>query len=640
MRRYGLLIIMALLILSIPAAVHAQGDDTDMDTLVAAAIEFLGQQLATPLTGDDIARWSWEETYWPDVSLGCPVADQDYAQVLTNGFIITLEHAGSAYEIHLTSDGSALAYCGSMPLVTTTPLPDTGTPSPAAGDPEIILQTAIAYLNAQLDTAITREALSRWMWEDATWPDAGLGCPQPDTTYDAAEAVDGYTVTLEYVNRSFELHMTTDGSTIMPCDAPDLRPLVDGSLIGAIATPDPAATPSSLPTPVLPTDTTLIYTDPTGITRLTRLDNFPGMPITGTTTDIAPTPAPLPQYDHTYSAYRWSPDGQYAAFIDTVSPARLLLTDAAGNPPIILAEGVSPDYPPVWSPDGTTLAYLMPTSTFRGSNQVMQVYGLTVTTPFTLTGDPALLVTIEIATGCGGGTPDPAAQLYQRETGFMGSSKTLRWTANNQLLYTPSCLGVGLSAVNLLTGTITPLVDDLARLSFNADGTQAAGVIMSLDGRTPQGVAIQQLSGGRDAITLDIVPDQLYWDEAHNRLYISETVLSQTLTRQSTSDTVEVYTVRLWEYDLATGELLQRFEQEGRGIGQIAAAPGSDGLIFSFVESARDWLITVENGAGPAAQREAAPGIWLLYLTGDNRIVRIGPGSQPSFQPILPEAQG
>jgi len=96
--------------------------------------------------------------------------------------------------------------------------------------------------------------------------------------------------------------------------------------------------------------------------------------------------------------------------------------------------------------------------------------------------------------------------------------------------------------------------------------------------------------------------------------------------------------VRLWRVDLTSGETALLFEQEGRGIGTLTEALDGRGLIFSFVEDSRAWLQTVESNASADAQREAAPGVWLLLLTPEGAITRLGRGGQPALQPFLPEA--
>jgi hypothetical protein len=52
------------------------------------------------LSAADIAVIAIEETTWNDSSLGCPQPGQNYLQVITPGYTITLEAQGKRYEYH------------------------------------------------------------------------------------------------------------------------------------------------------------------------------------------------------------------------------------------------------------------------------------------------------------------------------------------------------------------------------------------------------------------------------------------------------------------------------------------------------------------------------------------------------------
>ncbi|GAB4439413.1 MAG: hypothetical protein Kow0031_21260 [Anaerolineae bacterium] len=65
---------------------------------VQAAINDLSQQQG--IAPNAIAVVSVEATDWPDASLGCPQEGFMYAQVITPGFLITLEAQGQTFEYH------------------------------------------------------------------------------------------------------------------------------------------------------------------------------------------------------------------------------------------------------------------------------------------------------------------------------------------------------------------------------------------------------------------------------------------------------------------------------------------------------------------------------------------------------------
>ena len=49
---------------------------------------------------------------WPDASLGCPKEGWAYAQVLTPGYRLIFERAGTSYAVHTNADGSHMVICG------------------------------------------------------------------------------------------------------------------------------------------------------------------------------------------------------------------------------------------------------------------------------------------------------------------------------------------------------------------------------------------------------------------------------------------------------------------------------------------------------------------------------------------------
>lgn len=644
-RKFLLALTLCVALLAPLSAAQAQGGD-DPNALLDTALAFLAEQLGVTLSRQDLSGWTWQEVLWPDTSLGCPQPDQVYSQVLTRGYDFRLTTGSNIYEIHLTPDGTTAVFCGvtaaaPAPTATALPsLPQAATPTagatPAAAiSGEELVNIGIAYLNSQLGATITRRDLSRWTWEATTWPDRSLGCPQPDVTYDSSAPVPGYILTIEYVDRIYELHLTADRRTIMPCgDDERLQPAIDidfASTLTALATPTPAA-----PEAIAGDRPILFYTGADGNVYRASWNAYPG---TNVTEDIAPTPAtpsPLPRFDHIYGYYRWSPDGQRVAFLDSAPPARLLVADAEGGQPVQLATDLALLYPPAWSPDGSALAYVRPTQTFRANSQVMEVYAVAVPGSDENTA-PRLLATFEQGVGCGGGSSDPADTVYSRETGYTGNALMLVWLPGDTLLLTPSCTGAGLARLDLSSGELTLIDPALSRVALSPDRSRAAGITVDANGnRTLTLVTLG--SGESQPVPVSGTPDQVLWSADGQHLYISTVEPLERVARSGGEESIGVYAVRLWRIDLSSGEATLLFEQEGRGIGTLTEALDGRGMIFSFVEDSRAWLQAVETNASADAQREAAPGAWLLLLTPDGAITRLGRGGQPALQPYLSEA--
>ncbi len=60
----------------------------------------------------DFKLHSSEGMGWSDASLGCPQEGMFYAQVLTSGYKLVFDLAGTSYAVHTNSDGSHMVVCG------------------------------------------------------------------------------------------------------------------------------------------------------------------------------------------------------------------------------------------------------------------------------------------------------------------------------------------------------------------------------------------------------------------------------------------------------------------------------------------------------------------------------------------------
>ena len=78
------------------------------ENLIDLAKNKLAQRLSIPV--GEIRLVEARPVMWPDSSLGCPQAGMEYAQVLTPGYLILLEHAGAIFEYH-ASRGNYVVTC-------------------------------------------------------------------------------------------------------------------------------------------------------------------------------------------------------------------------------------------------------------------------------------------------------------------------------------------------------------------------------------------------------------------------------------------------------------------------------------------------------------------------------------------------
>jgi diaminopimelate decarboxylase len=77
-----------------------------MQPLIDMSRADLAQRLGIPV--DEIQGGGGFPVEWPDASLGHPQPGQVYAQVITQGYEITLEAGGKTYTYHTSMDAVVL----------------------------------------------------------------------------------------------------------------------------------------------------------------------------------------------------------------------------------------------------------------------------------------------------------------------------------------------------------------------------------------------------------------------------------------------------------------------------------------------------------------------------------------------------
>ena len=73
---------------------------------VDAALQAAAARLGVPR--DQLRVVQVQEREWSDASLGCPQPGQLYAQVITPGYLVTIEGAGRRVEVHTDTRGRAV----------------------------------------------------------------------------------------------------------------------------------------------------------------------------------------------------------------------------------------------------------------------------------------------------------------------------------------------------------------------------------------------------------------------------------------------------------------------------------------------------------------------------------------------------
>lgn len=121
-------------------------------------------------------------------------------------------------------------------------------PAALAQEPPPAVLAALADLNARLGTTLTLDDLDFWTWEQRSFPDTGLGCPQPGKTY-APIATSAYVVRFTLGGERYEYRVSAhDVILCTPGSEPTATPAaVTPTLTPTAAAPTPQPTPTRAP---------------------------------------------------------------------------------------------------------------------------------------------------------------------------------------------------------------------------------------------------------------------------------------------------------------------------------------------------------------------------------------------------------
>lgn len=163
------------------------------DLIIDQVVADLAARLEVASSAVEIA--AVEEVVWSDAALGCPRPDKFYAQIETPGWRITLRAEGEEYSYHTDERGNFVLCQDGQPLEPV--IDEEGTMQ------NELVQHALADLAQRLD--IPDGEIELVSFEEVTWRDGSLGCPQPGRAYTQA-LVNGSRIILEADGQRWHYH--------------------------------------------------------------------------------------------------------------------------------------------------------------------------------------------------------------------------------------------------------------------------------------------------------------------------------------------------------------------------------------------------------------------------------------------------
>jgi hypothetical protein len=105
-------LLVATALYSSPARAFAQ-EDVAPDTVIQAALDAASAQLGVP--SDNLLVLMTAQRDWSDSSLGCPEPGRAYAQIITPGYVVTVDTDDLANEVEVHTDRGSRAVICSAP---------------------------------------------------------------------------------------------------------------------------------------------------------------------------------------------------------------------------------------------------------------------------------------------------------------------------------------------------------------------------------------------------------------------------------------------------------------------------------------------------------------------------------------------
>lgn len=168
-----------------------------------------------------------ERREWSDSSLGCPEQGRMYLPVVTPGYRIVLRADGQTYEFHTDAEGKTVVLCE--------PGPVSGLPRSPGGDADLVAEQVVRAFAGYL--GVDPETLKVVEVTFTEWPDASLGCPDPNKMY-AQVITLGYRIVVQDANgTTFELHTNLGGTHWVWCE--NGKPRAEGTEEAKMGTSSP-----------------------------------------------------------------------------------------------------------------------------------------------------------------------------------------------------------------------------------------------------------------------------------------------------------------------------------------------------------------------------------------------------------------
>ena len=205
-------------------------EDGRLQRMVAKAQQDLAERLQ--ISVDDLVLIEFRAVVWSDSSLGCPEPGEGYLPVLMDGYLIQFEAKGEVYQYHSGEDlepflcedpqepydDRLVERDAELSKPTEEVSLEKKDPILTPDDP--VSQRLVKYakedLSARLE--ISTESIELVLFEEVTWSDGSLGCPEPGMGY-IQVLIEGHRIILRVGDQVYHYH-SGEGDTPFLCEQP------------------------------------------------------------------------------------------------------------------------------------------------------------------------------------------------------------------------------------------------------------------------------------------------------------------------------------------------------------------------------------------------------------------------------------
>ncbi|MBE7514069.1 MAG: PD40 domain-containing protein [Anaerolineales bacterium] len=669
-------ILAATCLITFAAFSRAAAQDAPSQELLIKLIQYLSSQLGIPVTTID--SYTYEAADFSDTSLGCPLAGENYAQVIVPGWKVKLTIAAITYDMRTSRSGDRIVICaaisagatatptlsGEIVITATFPtsptIEDTFTPTLPPTPTMIPLalfratQYTIAYPNEWRVT--DRGGGEVYFGASPTPVCAGAGMfaaflgaageNTPSTLLDdytpavtRAEFTAGRTPVRRSGLSAFYIAPCADGTirqfrvTMFVAYGNAYRviqfapqtdyPLWTNAFAEMLNRFGPTTVAAGvIDAPRLPPATSplaLLAHIFGGNVYVGTLVDLPGKPISGGATTANP-----------YREVTVSPRGDALAYIDPNARTLILASPTFGAARVVAGElvtSVGYGYPPAWSPDGREIAFVV--------GNILQASSWTIRALNIETGTVREIGSAgAVKTSCSAPSPDPAARLMAAEAGYpiTGAARPLLAWAKTGYIYISGNCGRGVMSLPAAGGVPEQIAELVYLPALSPNGETLLGAVNS-----PAPALVAITVADKTVKTLLNVPEgktitALAWDTNPAYVYVAWSTLREELPANEPTEQargmayfgtwdfrVGLYDVQLFQLDLVKSAAKELYAGRGYGIGRIAPSPDGTGILFTLTESAAPLIDAFLNNVAATELLRQAPATqvwWLPLLRG------------------------